>query len=53
MLVMTALRAMHVRRRLSRWSELSWEDDAAAFMLLGQMLCDFGMVGSNIPDHAI
>ena len=52
--MMMTFRAMYVRGRLRRWSQLlSRQQDAAGLMLLDQMCSYFGMVCSDIPEHAV
>jgi hypothetical protein len=51
MMVLTA-RSVDMRFRCGRRHEgLTRKDDPAAFLLCGQMLGDFRMVGADIPDE--
>jgi hypothetical protein len=38
-------------RRRGRHELLPWQDDVARFTLLGQVFCNFRMVGSHIADE--
>ena len=52
-MVMPAFRTMDMGRLLGGRGQLPGEYDPARFVLLGQMLGDFGVECLHVPDHAV
>ena len=52
-MVMTAFRTMNMGRLLGGRGQLAREHDSAGFVLFGQMLCNLGVEGFDVADHAV
>ena len=50
---MRALGAVNMGRLLGGRGQLAREHDPAGFVLFGQMLCNLGVEGFDVADHAV